>query len=95
VSIIPNVPTYAESGYADFLAASWVGFFAPAQTSAAVLTKLNAAINEALKEPDVQQRLTALGVVSSATPQPQADAYFRAETEKWGKMVNATGIATN
>ena len=95
VSIIPNVPTYAEGGYPGFFAASWVGFFAPAQTNAAVLTKLNAAVNEALKEPDVQQRLTALGVVSSATPQPQADAYFRAETEKWGKMVNSIGLATN
>jgi tripartite-type tricarboxylate transporter receptor subunit TctC len=95
VSIIPNVPTYQEGGYPDFFAASWVGFFAPAQTSAPVLTKLNAAINEALKDAEVQQRLTALGVVSSSTPQPQADAYFRAETEKWGKMVNSIGIATN
>jgi tripartite-type tricarboxylate transporter receptor subunit TctC len=95
VSIIPNVPTYKEGGYPDFTAASWVGFFAPAQTSAAVLTKLNGAINEALKEPDVQQRLTALGVVSTSTPQPQADAYFRAETEKWSKMVNSIGLATN
>ena len=95
VSIILNVPTYAEGGYPGFFAASWVGFFAPAQTDAAVLGKLNAAVNEALKEPDVQQRLTALGVVSSATPQPQADAYFRAETEKWRKMVNSIGLATN
>jgi tripartite-type tricarboxylate transporter receptor subunit TctC len=95
VSIIPNVPTYKEGGYPDFTAASWVGFFAPAQTSPAVLTKLNAAINEALKEADVQQRLAALGVVSSSTPQPQADAFFRAETEKWAKMVNTIGLATN
>jgi hypothetical protein len=43
----------------------------------------------------VQQRLTSLGVVSSSAAQPQADAYFRAEVEKWGKMVNSIGLATN
>jgi tripartite-type tricarboxylate transporter receptor subunit TctC len=95
VGIIPNVPTYQESGYPDFLAASWVGFFAPAQTGAAILAKLNAAINEALKETEVQQRLNALGVVSSSGSQPQAESYFRAEVEKWGRMVNSIGLATN
>jgi tripartite-type tricarboxylate transporter receptor subunit TctC len=95
VPIIPNVPTYQEGGFPGFYAASWVGFFAPAQTNAAILVKLNAAINEALKEPEVQQRLTALGVVASSGTQPQADGYFRAEVEKWGKMVGSIGLATN
>jgi tripartite-type tricarboxylate transporter receptor subunit TctC len=95
VGIIPNVPTYQEGGYPDFHAASWVGFFAPAQTNAAILGKLNAAINEALKEGEVQQRLNALGVVSSSAAQPQAESYFRAEVDKWGRMVNSIGLATN
>jgi tripartite-type tricarboxylate transporter receptor subunit TctC len=95
VSIIPNVPTYAEGGFPNFYAASWVGFFAPAQTNPANLAKLNAAINEALKDAEVQQRLNALGVVASSGTQPQADEYFRAEVEKWAKMVNSIGLATN
>jgi tripartite-type tricarboxylate transporter receptor subunit TctC len=48
--VVPDVPTYAESGFPGFHAASWVGFFVPAQTDNAVVEKLNGTINEVLKE---------------------------------------------
>src|SRR5438067_1905303 len=43
---VPQVPTYVESGFTGFTAASWVGFFVPAKADAALVAKLNAAINE-------------------------------------------------
>jgi hypothetical protein len=43
----------------------------------------------------VLEKLKSLGVEPGALAQPQADAFFRAETEKWGKMVGGIGLATN
>ena len=55
---VKDVPTYREMGF-DVLSGSWVGFFAPAKTPDAVVLKLNAAINELMKAPDVQAKLSA------------------------------------
>ena len=54
LAAIPDVPTYSESGYPGFVATSWVGFFTHAKTSDAIVTKLNGAIGEILKNPDIQ-----------------------------------------
>ena len=53
---VPDVPTYIESGFPGFTAASWVGFFVPSKTDGATVAKLNGAINTALKEAAVQER---------------------------------------
>src|SRR5689334_22122527 len=66
VAALPDVPTVAEGGFANFEERSWVGHFAPAQTPASVVKKLNGAVNEALGMPDVRARLDALGL----EPQP-------------------------
>jgi tripartite-type tricarboxylate transporter receptor subunit TctC len=90
-AVVPDVPTYAEQGFPGFTAASWVGFFAPAKTDPQILATLNAAINEIIKTPEVQARLTAIGFDPIVGSQAQADAMFNAEVEKWGKMVKALG----
>jgi tripartite-type tricarboxylate transporter receptor subunit TctC len=90
---VPNVPTYAEQGFPGFTAASWVGFFAPAKTNPKILTTLNVAINDVMKTPEIQKRLINLGFDPIIASQPQADALFNAETEKWGKMVKALGLS--
>ena len=93
--VTPDVPTYAEQGFPLFQAASWVGIFAPAKTDAAVTNKLNAAVEEVIKDAEVQTKLKTIGfdpINGSAT---EADAYFRAEVKKWGEMVNALGLSIN
>ncbi len=92
-AVVPTVPTYAEQGFPGFTAASWVGFFAPAKTDPQILAMLNAAINEIIKTPEVQKRLTDLGFDPITGSQPQADAMFNAEVDKWGKMVKALGLS--
>jgi len=95
VAVVPNVPTYAEAGYPNFEAASWVGVFAPANTSPEIVGKLNATIEEVMKDPQLQQKLTSIGFDPINGSQAQAESYFRAEVEKWGKMVKALALSIN
>jgi tripartite-type tricarboxylate transporter receptor subunit TctC len=92
-AVVPNVPTYAEQGFAGFTAASWVGFFAPAKTDPQILATLNTAINEIIKTPEVRKKLVDIGFEPIAGSQPQADAMFNDEVAKWGKMVRALGLS--
>jgi tripartite-type tricarboxylate transporter receptor subunit TctC len=93
MAITPNVPTFAEGGYPSYIAASWVGFFVPAKTDSAVVAKLNAAIDETVKDQAVQDKLKTLGFDPINGTASQADSYFHAEVEKWGKMVTALGLS--
>jgi tripartite-type tricarboxylate transporter receptor subunit TctC len=92
VAVTPNVPTYAEAGY-PFDAASWVGIFAPARTDPAIIAKLNATIEEVMKDKALRGKLTAIGFDPIEGSQPQAESYFHAEVAKWGKMVKTLGLS--
>jgi tripartite-type tricarboxylate transporter receptor subunit TctC len=92
-AVTPNVPTYAELGYPGFTAASWVGFFAPAKTDPQILVALNAAINDIVKTPEVQTKLTDMGFDPITGSPAEADAMFAAEVKKWGDMVRALGLS--
>jgi tripartite-type tricarboxylate transporter receptor subunit TctC len=88
--LIPELPAIAEAvpGY-EFI--GWYGLFAPAHTPSGVLNKLNAGIANALKTPEFQERLAALGAEPiSSTPQELA-AYLKVQTEKMRKAVKESG----
>ena len=91
-AVTPNVPTYAESGFPGFFAASWVGFFAPAKTDPQIINTLNAAINETIKNPEVQKKLDTIGFDPIEGSPAQAEAMFSAEVTKWGDMVKALNL---
>jgi len=95
VATLPDVPTLAESGFADFENASWIAFFAPAKSPAAAVRLLNREINDALRQPDVTARLTALGFDIQTRSQPDFAAYVGSEVEKWRRVIQATGINPN
>jgi tripartite-type tricarboxylate transporter receptor subunit TctC len=95
VPTLPEVPTLAESGFADFENASWIAFFAPAKSPAAAVRLLNQEINNALRQPDVTARLTALGFDIRTQSQPDFAAYVASEVEKWRRVIQATGINPN
>jgi tripartite-type tricarboxylate transporter receptor subunit TctC len=90
-----NVPSYAEAGYTNFEASSWVGVFAPAGTSPEITAKLNATIEEVMKDPALRQKLTSIGFDPIEGSQAQAESTFKAEVEKWGKMVKTLGLSIN
>jgi tripartite-type tricarboxylate transporter receptor subunit TctC len=90
---VPNVPTYAEMGYPNVVSGSWVGFFVPAKTPNAVVAKLNAEINQLMKDPDAQAKLKTVGFDPVEKNTSEIDAYFRNDVATWGKMVRSVGLA--
>lgn len=87
-----QLPTIAESGYPGFEALAWNGLFSAAGTPAAVIAKVNADVNAALKEPEVQAAFAKQGLVPGGGT-PQALASFMAqERSKWGAIIQKTGI---
>ena len=91
-SAVPELPTIAESGLPGYDASTWGGILAPAGTPKDAVTKLNAAINTALKNEDVRSRLVSNGVeIQGGTPE-QFGAVIRGEVEKWGRVVKEAGI---
>jgi len=92
-SVTPDVPTFAESGFPSFFAASWVGVFAPAKTDPQVIATLNAAINDTIKNPDVRKKLSDIGFDTIEGSPAQADTLFKAEVGKWADMVKALNLS--
>ena len=89
----PDVPTYAEGGIPGFVTGTWVGFFVPAGTPVAVVSKLNEATNQVMKLAPIGERFTQLGLEPWARTLSENEAYFKRELEDWGKMVRAVGLA--
>src|ERR1700737_4776510 len=82
-SIMPDVPTLAEAGMTGYDAGIWIGLLAPPGTAAAIVEKLSAAANEALKTQDVETALKRQGTdPRGGTPKEFAD-FIRADVEKW------------
>ncbi len=92
-SVAPQVPTFAEAGLADYQAYTWNSLFAPAHTPAPVIARLNAALNHALAQPSVKERL-AQGASESLGPTTtaEADAFGKAERARWVSFVRGLNI---
>jgi tripartite-type tricarboxylate transporter receptor subunit TctC len=91
----PDIPTTAEAGVADFNLSVWHGLWAPKDTPKDRIAKLNAAVMEALVDPEVRKRLTDLGqeIPPREEQTPEAlHAYQKAEIEKWWPIIKAAGI---
>ncbi|VTU22917.1 Argininosuccinate lyase [Variovorax sp. PBL-H6] len=93
ISSLPDVPTAEEQGLKGYDANTNGGFLAPAGTPKAIVAKLNAEINAALKLPDVRSKLEAAGIeIQGGTPQEYA-ALIKSDLAKWGKVVKEAGIS--
>mgnify|MGYP001390962182 CR=1 FL=1 len=94
LAALPDVPPLAEAGVPGFDLAAWQGVIAPAQTPSDILAKLNTQLNAMVAMPDVRGRLNDLGMnpIGKGTPDELA-SFLRAEIVRWGKIVEAAGIA--
>jgi tripartite-type tricarboxylate transporter receptor subunit TctC len=89
---LPDLPTMIESGYPEFVSVSWSGVVAPAGTPAAIVAKLNAALNDSLNSPDIKATLAKLGAdPRGGSPQDFA-ALIAEETPRWAAVVKAAGV---
>jgi tripartite-type tricarboxylate transporter receptor subunit TctC len=91
MAALPDVPTIAET-LPGFESAAWFAIVAPPKTPAAVVDKINADVNEALRQGDVVARLAQLSAEPiGGTPQATA-AYMREEVERWHKVIKAANV---
>jgi tripartite-type tricarboxylate transporter receptor subunit TctC len=88
---LPNVPTFVESGFPDFTIDAWTGVVAPKGTPAAVVAKLNAAINEGLKTDAIKTALAKFSALPKAGSPQDFDAFLREQLPKWASMVKLAG----
>jgi tripartite-type tricarboxylate transporter receptor subunit TctC len=87
---LPDVPTVAET-VPGYEASAWFGVSVPKGTPRPIIDRLNKTVNEALADPDIQAKLAQLGgTLISGTPE-DFGKLVAAETEKWSKVVKATG----
>jgi tripartite-type tricarboxylate transporter receptor subunit TctC len=91
-ALAPELPTLIEGGLADFIALTFTGVVAPAGTPAAIVGKLNAAINEAVKPPEVVAALGKLGAEVRTGSAEAFAAFLARERDKWVDVVTRTGI---
>ena len=92
VAQLPNIPTLIESGVPDFESDTWNAISAPPKTPRAIVAKLNAAIVEVLKMPDVRERLAKLNMSPEGMTPEQATAFIKADTERWAGVIKAANI---
>lgn len=91
---LAQTPTLAEAGLTDFNVTVWHGVYAPRGTPPEVLARLNAALREALKDPDLIKRQEALGlrlVTDARLTASGHKAYVQAEMARWGKVIKDSG----
>ena len=89
---LPAVPTLVEAGYLDVPYDTLFGVVAPAGTPAAVIDKLNAAINDGLKSAEMRASFAQLGIEPVVTTPQEFAAIIAEEAPKWADVVRKTGI---
>jgi tripartite-type tricarboxylate transporter receptor subunit TctC len=92
ISLLPDVPTMQESGVPDFEVTSWYGLMAPAGTPAAILDKINADMQTALRSPEVEKRMLDVAMPPSPTTRQEFDQFVRGEVARWARVIKAAGI---
>lgn len=92
-SVVPTVPTVAESGLPGYESTLWYGIVATAGTPAAVIGKLNEAVRLTQQNPEVKARLVTMGADTAYFTPAEFGALIRREVELWGRVVRDAGIA--
>ncbi|RJG06898.1 tripartite tricarboxylate transporter substrate binding protein [Noviherbaspirillum cavernae] len=89
---LPDVPTTTEAGIPELQVSSWFGIVAPAKTPPQIVERLSAETAKALREPDVEQKMVALGVRAIGSKPAEFDAFIKSERTKWDQIVKQANI---
>ena len=87
VPLAPDVPTVIEAGVPCYEATIWLGLMAPIGTPKPIIDKLNAAVNEAVKRPDIVKLWTQQGAVPMSMTPEEFDKFLRGDIVKWAEVV--------
>jgi tripartite-type tricarboxylate transporter receptor subunit TctC len=91
-SVLPDVPTIAETAIPGFEASTWWGILAPAGTPGTIVSELNGTLARALTQPEMTERFAALGADPVGGPPQRLAEHLNAEIPKWRKVIRAANI---
>ena len=89
---LPEVPTFAEGGLADYDASAWYSIHAPAGTPKAIIARLNVELARIVKLPDIGERLRLLSAEAVGNTPEQLDAFVKSEADKWGRVIKSLNL---
>jgi len=92
VSTLPNVPTFAEQGFAGFDLDSWIGVYAPAKTPPPVVDQWSQALRDITRMPDVREKLTAFGFEPLGNTPAEFKASYQADFPRVAELIKAAGV---
>jgi tripartite-type tricarboxylate transporter receptor subunit TctC len=89
---LPNVPTVSELGYPGYEATEWSGLIGAANLPPEVAPRMNAAVNEAIREPAVAEQYRKMGLETIAMSPAEFRAFLNRETAKYSELIRKSGI---
>jgi tripartite-type tricarboxylate transporter receptor subunit TctC len=93
--LLPDVPTVRESGVPDFVSVTWFALMAPKGTPDAIVAKLNAAVTEILKDPDIQAQFAKLGVQPAPMSIAETAKFIGEERVRWGDIITSANVTVD
>jgi len=90
-SVLPEVPTVTEAGVSGYEATIWLGLMAPAKTPTPILDKLSAAVNAAIRRPEIVKLWAEQGAAPMAMTREEFDKFLRDDIVKWANVVKQFG----
>ena len=95
IASLPDIPTMGEVGIKDFESSAWNAIAAPPKTPAAIVAKLNKAINEVLRSPELQAHFATLNLQAVGGTPAEAGAFIKKETQVWGDVIKEAHVPAN
>lgn len=86
-ALLPDVPTITEAGVPGYVKTAWFGLFAPAGVPDSIVNRVYQAFAKVLKDPDIERRLTADGMVAGGEPPSKFAAFVHSELAEWAKLI--------
>ncbi len=94
-SLVPDIPTVTEKGLPGYVASTWYGMLAPANTPAPVVKLLNDTLRKVMDEPAVRTQLLGQGLEPTPNTPEEFTRFIQEDKEKWAKVVRDSGAKTN
>jgi len=91
--LAPSIPTFREEGLTTSDVVGWIGVFAPARTPKATVDRLSAAMNEALRTPNIRERYFALGFEPTGTTPEELSSIVASDMARWAPVIKASGFS--
>ena len=95
VALVPNVPTFTESGLKNVEVTQWYGIVAPVKTPQPILERFSSEIQRLLRNPDVVKKLAGIPAIPSYVPTRAFESFYQGEIARWALVVKSAGVTVD